>query len=314
MSNFIDISNYFLLIVAVVGIAAIGAKIFERGGTAAIQIEGAMVIGGIAFVYAMSNFDSFNLGNLLVGILAAIGASIVYNIIFSIVVTVLKGNQFIVGIGFNIVAPVISFLVVTSSKFQYGFPVATIKNLRADNQFNYLYLIFFIVFIVLLAIMFVLIYRTKFGIKLNAMGENPYALQNAGINIVLNTIKYHILAACFIGVAGAFMTYLPFLWSGNGATFNGMSSAGGLGFIALGVIILSSWKIKWIGVFTMILGILLAIFYNINLFTTAHPWLNTILQGTPYLFTIIALPFISKKGRFPSYLGRPFKKNKRTLD
>lgn len=109
------------------------------------------------------------------------------------------------------------------------------------------------------------------------------------------------------------MTYLPFLWAG-GISFTGMSSVGGLGFIALGIMILSSWKIKWIGLFTVLLGGCMAFFYNINQFTTEYLWLNTILQACPYIATLIALPFISKKGRIPAMLGRPFNKNRRSLE
>lgn len=207
----IIILNYFFLLTCVIGLASIGAKIIERSGTAAVHIEGVMTISGVTFLLLINSFGTINLGYIFLSIMITCLAGIIYNFIFSIMTISLKGNQFIIGIGMNIIAPVIGFIIVSKTEHKRGLPTALMRDMMASNNFNYLYLIFFFVFLIVLAIVFVFMYKSKFGIKLNAIGENPYALQNAGVKISSTLYIYHMIGAIIVSIAGCIMTYLPFL-------------------------------------------------------------------------------------------------------
>ena len=309
----INIVNLSILLIAILGLGSIGVKIMEKSGTSALNIEGTMVIAGSVFLLMTKQFDSYNFFTIIISILVGIVAGCFYNFIFSLLTINLRGNQFIVGIGMNIIAPIFTFLwLLKTEKFKAGIPVPDNRSFLLTNNFNLLYLFFLLFFITSLVVIFILIYKTKFGIEINALGENAYSLQNAGVNIKLKLHFYHLISGIFFSIAGCFAVFYPLIQ--DGSRFSGSKSAGGLGFIAISIVILSQWKINSIALITIFLSLTTAIFYNFELFYTDNVTVNILVRAIPYFLTIVCLPFISRNGSAPSNLGKSFTKNKRSDD
>ena len=305
----INIVNLSILLIAVLGLGSIGVKIMEKSGTSALNIEGTMVIAGACFLLATKLFPFYNFLTILVSVLIALLVGVFYNFIFSLLTINAQSNQFIVGIGMNIIAPILTILFLLRTKYSKGIPLPENNIFLTSNNFNFLYLAFLIVFVLFLAFMFFLIYKTKFGLELNALGQNPYALQNAGVNVKLKLHFYHAIAGMFFSLAGCFVVFYPLVQ--DGAKFSGSKSAGGLGFIAISIVILSQWKINLIGIISVLLAITSTIFYNFELFTTKNVTVNILVRSIPYLLTLMILPFVSQSQSVPKRIGKPFYKNKR---
>lgn len=157
--------------------------------------------------------------------------------------------------------------------------------------------------LIILVICTIILYKTSFGLRLRACGENPHAAEAAGINVKKMRYIGVMLSGGFAGLGGAtiLVTY-----SGE---FSG--SVAGLGFLSLAALIFGQWKP---------LGILAATFFFGFATTVANvsqviPALAVIppifLKILPYVATLIALIIFSKSTQAPKAAGEPFDSSKR---
>ncbi|NIQ40269.1 MAG: ABC transporter permease [Proteobacteria bacterium] len=284
-------------------IAALGGYLSQRVGVYDISMEGNMTLGAVLGIIGFWLAESPWMG-------LALGfcGGVVFGLILATLSVRYNLNQIVIGFGLWFVGLGFSSffykLYVPFEQATKGFPpVGTMLGLGATFagplRFLELDIIFYLSLILLLVISFT-VYRTKLGLQMRSVGENPAAADAAGIKLF--TIRYItvIVGGGLVGVAGAYLA-VDFL---QGFT---LGLVAGRGWIAFSIIIFSRWipsHILW--------GCLLFAGINglqIRLQTIGVTLPSELLIALPYIATLIALVIIMSrtgKARIPSALGMPY--------
>ncbi len=291
--------------------ASSASLISEKSGTANISIEGNMIMGAILFIMFQKILsDSTTNETLLVIlpifsiILAAIFGTI-FSLLFAVVVINALGNQIITGTGINLLAPALAVFIgyLTFGKADSATVVLTPQ--LSSGWLQWLYPILFVVMAILLFILILFIMRkTKTGLSLRAAGENPLALETSGTSVSSFRFIVLLCAGGLSAIAGAMWVFVQ---------GNFIYTVFGAGFMAVGIVIFSQWKIERIIFGSLIIAILTAFTQNYLLIPALENldgWAIFILKALPYIIPLIIL-LIAKKSGGPSSLGKPFKKEQR---
>ena len=310
-------------------LVALGGMFSERSGVINIALEGIMIIGALAACLCLKAMDAAVLGNVnrQLAVLGAVLVAGVFGVLYSLFLAFaainLKADQTIGGTALNQFAPafavVLTWAIQGQGQTQIQIPSwvritrATFGLQEAEPSFwnNLVFKYFYIttpLAILLLIGAYILLFRTKFGLRLRACGEHPQAADSVGINVY--TMRYAgVMIGGFLGGIGGFAYTLA-----AGSTF--ASSVGGYGFLALAVMIFGNWN-PW-----SILGgsLFFALFKVVASYSATIPFLPTfegvksasnIYQMLPYIVTMILLIFTSKKSRAPKAEGIPYDKGSR---
>lgn len=302
-------------------LVALGGMCSERSGVINIALEGIMLIGAFAgtlVVYFMQGSGMDPQMLLLVGMLAAAVAGIVYSLLLGIAAIHLKADQTISGTALNMFAPALMLLVckmafmsdgVTTSVAFYIQKIPVLGDIPLIGELffqkTYLTVIIGMLILVVVTIMF---YKTKFGLRLRACGEHPQAADSVGINVYKMRYAGVILSGVLGGIGGFF--YAVSVMDGNS---NGHTGVAGFGFLALAVMIFGQWKPMSIFLAALFFAFLRTVAYSVPLI----PFLanlgidNAIYKMLPYVATMIILAFTSKKSRAPKAEGIPYDKGQR---
>ena len=329
-----------LMIVALAGVFA------ERSGIINLALEGIMIFGafiGVLFVNLMQGFDVFvnaaRQGNWLTlqGLeLLAMLVSALLGAAFSLLLTFasvnLKANQTIGGTALNLMAPALVLFLVRVltnqntlrmrtgdsaswfmiKKSTFGIAKDTNLGFLGETFLNKVYLATYVC-IVLFIVLSILLYKTRFGLRLRACGENPQAADSLGINV------YHMrYAGTTISGALAGMGGFVYALTTTNCTANG--DVAGFGFLALAVMIFGNWKPLNIAGASLLFGLfkcVAAAYTSIDIngdgvYMLAELGISSHLyRMLPYLVTLVVLAFTSKKSRAPKAEGIPYDKGSR---
>ena len=308
-----DITYVTLLVVfgfqqaTTIGIAAQGELITEKSGILNIGIEGSMLMA--AFVAGLSNvvFEP-SLGRSAPLAALAMGAlvGVMTNLFFSTVSTKLHVDQVILGIGINIFALGITYVVSA-----LGIAGSNIDGTLPANQVTPAFYVPIgssnlhigispLTLLMMVLPVFVLLFlsRTKLGLHIRAVGENPKAAEVAGLSVARTRIIATSLGGALLGIAGSFLSI------DISPEFTPNVTAG-IGFIALAAVIAGSWKPFNTLAVSLIFGACLGLEYAPGVPTGPLKYLVTIL---PYLITVVLLAIASKRLRPPAALALPYKK------
>ena len=299
-------------------ITALGGMFSERSGIVNIALEGIMVMGAFTSILFLNLTQGFMSGNgqLLIAILIAIGTGILFSVFHAIASVNLKADQTISGTALNMFAPAFAIFVariiqnVQQINFNNTFRIVEIPVLSkipiiSDMLFKNTYITTYIGFIVLILSAIVL-YKTKFGLRLRACGENPQAANAAGIKVEKMQYAGVLISGALAGLGGLVFV-VP-----TSTNFN--ATVSGYGFLAVAVLIFGQWKPKYILFAALFFGFMKALsisYVNIPaLFSlsTMYPkiqW-SYIYKMVPYIATILALIFTSKNSSAPKASGIPF--------
>jgi len=227
----------------------------------------------------------------------------------------LKANQVISATALNLFAP--AFAVFTARILQGGQQISFMSNFMINKvpllgdipligdiffKRNYLSFYFSIGLLILLSI---LIYKSKFGLRLRACGENPHAADSLGINIYRLRFKAVTLSGVLAGIGG-----VSFVIS-TSTEFN--VTVAGFGFLAIAVLIFGNWSPKGIVLAALFFGFMRTIASSFSII----PFLNRlgapaeIYNMIPFIATLIILGFFSKNSRAPKALGQVYDQGKR---
>ena len=292
----------------------------ERSGIIDISLEGKLL--GSAFAAAAVAAVS---GSAFVGLGAAIITSILMALLHGFACITHRGNQVVSGLAINILA---SGLTVTlgGAWFHKGGQTPT---LSGDARFSpitlpgadflseipvlgsiYVELISghnLLVYIAFLAVPVTwwVLYKTRFGLRLRAVGENPQAVDTAGISVTFLRYRSVIIAGILCGIAGAYLS------TGQNAAF-GKEMSAGQGYIALAAMIFGKWKPVPGLLACMLFGFLDAM--AVRLQGVAIPGIGEIpvqfMQALPYVLTVILLAGFIGKAIAPKAIGRPYVKER----
>jgi simple sugar transport system permease protein len=279
-------------------LAALGGMFSERSGVINIALEGLMLAG--AFTAAVITYESGNpfLG-LLCGMVAGAGLALVY----AIACIKFEADQVVAGFGINIL--MLGLPALLSSAI-YDSAGSTEQIDKADllPEFFGLNVVSVLAFL-LVPICWYALYKTPFGLRLRATGENPGAADAAGINV--NRLRYTavVLSGVLAAAGGAYLSI------GQSSLFTrGMTA--GRGFIALAALIFAKWKPIPVLFACLFFGFMEALtipLSNIKLASGENIPVQFI-QIIPYVLTIIVLAGFIGRSRAPKALGIPYRKEK----
>jgi ABC-type uncharacterized transport system permease subunit len=301
-------------------LACLAGLYSERAGIFDIGLEGKML--GAAFFSAAIAFVT---GSAWIGLLAGIGASMFLSLIHGLASITFRGNQLISGVAINFLAAGLTVVISQTWFGQGGRTPALTGNGRfesitlpfADSLSSvpylgpiYAELISGHTILVYISLAFVpltwwLLFRTRFGLRLRAVGENPEAVDTAGISVIWLRYVAVLICGVLCGIAGA---YLATALQAN--FVKDMSS--GRGFIALAALIFAKWR-PWYALYACLLfGFLQAISLRPDMIEAVFRFKvqAQLLDALPYILTVIILAGFVGKAIPPRAGGQPYVKER----
>lgn len=271
----------------------LGGVISEKSGVVNIGIEGMMTIG--AFVGTTVGYFTNNpwLGFLAGGFFAAI-----FSLLHALASVTFKADQTISGIALNLIGPGLSIFLcrVLFSGQTVTYPVnRKLPKILSTIDISVALAIFCVV------ILWVILYKTKWGLRILAVGEHPAAADTLGINV--STVRYAcVLASGFLAGLGGASTTLAIV------SYFSPTAIAGQGFIALAAVIFG----KWNPLGTYLACLLFAFFQAIAInFGASNLLPSEIINMIPYILTIVVLVLFVGKSAAPKASGVPYEKNSR---
>jgi len=313
-------------------LVGLGGMFSERSGIINIALEGIMVFGGMfgSIFLSLVAEAAWVLEHpqwtvLIATVIAGLSGGLL-SILLGYAAIKLNADQTISGTALNIFAPAFAvalvwaiqgqgltdiklpaFIAITAETF--GIDSTTLPTWLDTLLFKKMYLTIPIAFI-LLVISYIVLYKTRFGLRLRACGEHPQAADSVGVNVHRMRYSGVIISGVLAGIGG-----MAFIMSSSQSTFT--ASVAGYGFLALAVMIFGNWKplsIMGAAFFFAFFKTISALAIDDRLsflptFGLASPeYLYNIL---PYLITMLVLAFTSKKSRAPKAEGIPYDVGKR---
>ncbi|MBE2228163.1 MAG: ABC transporter permease [Ignavibacteria bacterium] len=266
---------------------SLGAVYSEKGGVVNIALEGILLSG--AFAAAAGTFYT---GNIIVGTACGILAGIIIALIHSIVTITFKANQIVSGIALNILAFGITkfFCKILFGSSSNSERIPGIETL--DLPFNP----FLLLCVIILGITYFTINKTRFGLRLRAVGENPQAADSLGINVTKVRYLGVLISGALGGLGGAWLALDQHSYT------DGMSA--GRGYIALAAMIIGKWNPMGAAGACLLFG--LAESFTLQFQDSGIP--TQFIQMLPYVLTIIVLAGFIGKANPPAADGVPYEK------
>jgi len=268
-------------------LAAIGELVVERSGVLNLGVEGMMVMG------AVSGFGAaFLTGNPYVGVVASIIAGMAMALLFGFLTLTLVSNQVATGLSLTLLGLGLSGLLGESFVGEPG--VRLPKWLGVD-------ILIPISFVLTAAVAHVL-FRTKAGLVIRAVGDSHDSAHALGYRVIAVRYACVLFGGACAGLAGGYLSlvYTP-QWIEN--------MTAGRGWIALALVVFSSWLPWRVVAGAYLFGAISILSYTVQTFAMGFP--SQLLSSLPYLVTILALVVISANRRLtrtntPACLGQPF--------
>ena len=301
-------------------LACLAGLYYERAGIVDIGLEGKLLAGAFAAA-AMSAVT----GSAWLGLLAGIGAALLFSGIHGLASINFKGNQTISGVALNFLAAGLTTFLGQSWFKRGGYT----PQLSGDQRFNPITLPFanelrdvpilgqvyyelisghniltYFAFLAVPVTAYVL-FRTRFGLRLRAVGENPKAIDTAGISVTLLRYQALVITAVLVGIGGAYLSIA------QSAGFNNNMSAG-RGYIALAALIFAKWRPGPALLVCLMFGFLDAVQFRIQ--GQVFPIIGEVpvqaIQALPYILTVILLAGFIGRAVAPKASGIPYTKER----
>ncbi|MGL5590744.1 MAG: ABC transporter permease [Metamycoplasmataceae bacterium] len=315
MAIFNEILILAITYFGILALASMASIISERVGIVNIGINGTIVFGATFYMVFASIFTDAGaiqgsawLQIPLFVIAALFGA--LFSALHGYATIKLKSNQIISGVAANILAPAFTltvlFLFGRANSLNYNVPRLEWGNSATHDLTSIISLSTFVV-IISVIIVWIMLSKTRWGLRLKSIGENPQAADAAGINV--NWFKWQgvLISGLLAGLAGAL--YMASTLA-SGATFKG--SVEGLGFLALAIMIIGKWKILPAVLTSLLFSLLLGLSYTFHLFVPSeYSSYSFLFLTVPYLGTLITMIIFSKKSIGPKAAGIPYDKSLR---
>jgi ABC-type uncharacterized transport system permease subunit len=274
---------------------SLGATFSEKGGVINIALEGILLIGAFS-----TTVGTFYTHSVLIGILCGIAAGLIISLVHAIAAVTFKADQIVSGIAINLFAIGITkffckvfFSSSSNSERIIGLETIDIPVLSSIPVLNNL---FITLCLILLLLSYITIYRTKFGLRLRAVGENPSAADSLGINV--DKIRYAgiLISGALAGLGGAWLAFDQHSFT------DGMSA--GRGYIALAAMIVGKWNPLGAAGACLIFGFA----ESLSIQFQDSPVPTQFIQMLPYVLTIIVLAGFIGKATPPAADGIPYEK------
>jgi simple sugar transport system permease protein len=298
-------------------IVALGGMFSERSGVINIALEGIMIMGAFAGVLFINLFQSLIPGQpvLLLAVLVSAFSGVLVSLLHAYASINMKADQIISGTAINMLAPAVSIYVARIIRTVQQIPF--INQFRIEKApvlgsipfigpllFQNTYLTTYLGFLILI-VSALLLYKTRFGLRLRSCGEHPQAADSAGINVYRMRYAGVMISGALAGIGGL-VFIIP-----TSTQFN--AEVSGYGFLALAVLIFGQWKPGRILVAAFFFGLMKAVAssYSGISFMRNIPIPSYLYKMIPYIATMIVLAFTSKRSLAPRAEGIPYDQGSR---
>ena len=318
MTVALSIVCFLIAYVAILSISALGGMFSEKSGTVALSLEGYMTFGAFMGGVMMYVLPA-NLPNAVAAIIvifaAVIGAGL-YSLLLALACITFKANQTLAGTALNILSTALAVVLIKQMTRTEALPVGNSRlnftrfykifnfQLFGLQGVNFNWLIF--IALALIPIVYIIIYKTRYGLRLSSCGENPSSADSLGINVNRTRCIGIFVSGLFGGLGGLLLITMNAEWEfANGAN--------GFGYLALAVLIFGQWKTLYIflGAFVFSLFKTLSVIYPSIDFLANLGISSYFYLALPYFVCLVVLIFTSKKNVGPKALGEPYHKGKR---
>lgn len=310
------LTQYTLIFASILILVALGGCVSEHSGVINLGLEGIMVIGALGGALVMKYLPAGTSPFVIVilTIMAAIVAGTVYSSLLAVACINFKADQTIIGTALNLLGVAAATVTVkainiaedpnnTSSEIVYREGRQAFLTDIGGFELN----VFMIIAFVVLIGIAVMLYKTRFGLRLMACGEHPQAADSVGINVYKMRWAGVLLSGALGGLGGiVYITAGVSQWMFE----NGVA---GFGFLALAVMIFGQWKPKHIAWAALLFGFFRAL-GNVHSgfdFLKALDLPSGVYNMLPYAVSLIVLAFTSKRSRAPKAEGVPYDKGSR---
>ena len=318
MTVVLSIVCFLIAYVAILSIAALGGMFSEKSGTLALSLEGYMTFGafmGGVMMYVLPASLPNAISAIIVILAAVVGAGL-FSLLLALACITFKANQTLAGTALNILSTALAVVLIKQITRTEALPVGNSRlnftrfydifnfQLFGLQGVNFNWLIF--IALALIPIVYIIIYKTRYGLRLSSCGENPSSADSLGINVNRTRWIGIFISGLFGGLAGLLLITMNAEWEfANGAN--------GFGFLALAVLIFGQWKTIYIflGAFVFSLFKTLSVIYPSINFLANLGISSYFYLALPYVVCLVVLIFTSKKNAGPKALGEPYLKGKR---
>ena len=315
---FLSILCFLIAYVAILSISALGGMFSEKSGTVALSLEGYMTFGafmGGVMMYVLPASLPNAIAAIIVILAAVVGAGL-YSLLLALACITFKANQTLAGTALNILSTALAVVLIKQMTRTEALPVGNSRlnftrfykifnfQLFGLQGVNFNWLIF--IALALIPIVYIIIYKTRYGLRLSSCGENPSSADSLGINVNRTRWIGVFVSGLFGGLGGLLLITMNAEWEfANGAN--------GFGFLALAVLIFGQWKTLYIflGAFVFSLFKTLSVIYPSINFLANLGISSYFYLALPYVVCLVVLVFTSKKNVGPKALGEPYHKGKR---
>jgi simple sugar transport system permease protein len=327
MTQLISLLQAGIMFGTVILYGSTGETLTEKSGNLNLGVPGIMYLGGIVgligvFFYEMNNPEPNKFVCILIAMVSAFVAAMLGGLIYSVLTVTLRTNQNVTGLTLTIFAGGFAnffggtlnrlaggvgqiSVSTTSAAFRASLPFAQDLPPLLSMLFGFGFMVYLAIGVALLVNWF--INRTSIGLNLRAVGENPGTADAAGIKVTLYKYLATCIGAGISGLGGLFyvMDYTKGTWDADGGIER-------LGWIAVALVIFSSWNSKRGILGAYLFGLLYWLFFYIPNLTRRSIELFKML---PYLVTIIVLILVALRRRResqpPGSLGLPYFREER---
>ena len=325
LANIISLTVVFAVPLLLV---ALGGMFSEHSGVINIALEGMMIIGALFACFTLQAFDQNGFGAahpqlaMFIAILVAGLCGMIFSLLLAFAAINLKADQTIGGTALNQFAPAFAVVLTWAIQGQGLTTISIPRWVRITREtvglapiegqsfwdtlfFKYFYLTTPIA-IILLIVSYIVLYKTRFGLRLRACGEHPQAADSVGINVY--KMRYAgVLISGVLGGIGGLAYIIPSV-----QTWSFEVGVAGTGFLALAVMIFGQWKPVHIFGAAMFFAVFKSL-ANIAdaTFLAQLGWSSNIYNMMPFIASMVILAFTSKNSMAPKAEGVPYDKGSR---
>ena len=295
--------QYTLTFASVLILVALGGCFSEHSGVINLGLEGVMIMGALGGALAMRYLSTDTSTFLMIVVVLLAVACINF-----------KADQTIVGTALNMLGTAGATVIVkaintasnpddVSSIIQFAGAKKAFTVSIGSFEFSW----FMLVTLLLLIAAYVVLYKTRFGLRLMACGEHPQAADSVGINVYKMRWAGVLISGMLGGLGG-----IVFITAGV-SEWRFEYGVAGFGFLALAVMIFGQWKPTRIALAALLFGLFRALsnvyagFEFLKNMNIPSPVYNMM----PYIISLVVLAFTSKKSRAPKAEGIPYDKGQR---
>jgi len=309
------LTQYTLIFSSVLILVALGGCFSEHSGVINLGLEGIMVMGALGGALAMKYLPIAipAFPYICLVLLVSIAFGVMYSSLLAVASINYKADQTIVGTALNLLGTAAATVIVKaintaetgkgSSDIYYIEPKKKFVSYLGKFEFNW----FMVITIIALVIAYIVLYKTRFGLRLMACGEHPQAAASVGINVYKMRWAGVLISGAYGGLGG-----ICYILAGV-SVWKFEYGVAGFGFLSLAVMIFGQWKPHRIALSALLFGFFRALgnTYSGFDFLVDLKLPSTVYNMMPYIISLIVLALTSKHSRAPKAEGIPYDKSQR---